>query len=211
MRKLTATLLTGALVLAGCGKKAPTLPTTPVDQAAACSAIQVATEQEAVGATGHLSAEAQERVLHYALLAASGKGRFDDAIGNAVIKRTTGIFAETVKGDWRTLRPACAAAYPAAARATPALPDKPDERALQCYALVEFMRKALGQYEGRYADATVAMGVTADKLDARVSPVVKREHLEGEALAERKSRALAAAAGLGSPPAVLAACGKEYG
>ena len=211
MRKVVAVLAGSALALAGCGKKAPVLPTAPTEQAAACAAIQAASEQETAGATGHLSAEAQERVLQYALLASSGSGSFDADTADTVVKRTPAIFDQTVKGKWKTLKPACAAAYPATAQTNPTLPDRPAERVLQCYVLTEFMRKALGQIPGRYADATLTLGVLADKLDGKVGSEVKRLGLKGEALQAEKAKALAAAAGLGSPPAVIAACGKAFG
>lgn len=200
--------LIGALALAGCARKAATLPTDPIDRAAACSAIQAAAEQEAVGAAGHLSADAQGRVLHYALLAGSGGGRFDADTGNAVIKRTPALFDRTVKGEWKTLKPACAAAFPATAGRQPTLPDDPSRRALQCYVLVDFMRKALGQYGGRYGEDTVRLGVLADKLDAKVAPAVKRRGLQGTALLDAKNEALAAAAALGPPPLVIDQCGR---
>ena len=211
MRTMVIAMLGGSLSLAGCGKKAPVLPTEPAEQAAACGAIQAASEQEAVGATGHLSAEAQERVLHYALIASSGSGSFDADTADRIVKRTPVIFDKTVKGEWKTLKPACAAAYPATAQTTPILPDQPFERALQCYVVTDFMRKALGQIPGRYADETLSLGILADKLDREVGPEVKRQGLKDEALQARKNKALAAAAGLGSPPAVIAACGKAFG
>jgi len=208
MRKALVTLLGSALALAGCGKETPTLPAERLDQAAACSAIQAASEQEAVGAAGHLSAAAQERVLHYALLAGTRDGAFDDQVGNQVIQRTKAQFDRTVKGGWKTLRPACAAAFPAAAQRTPTLPAKADDRVLQCYVLAQLMRQALGQYEGRYNEDTVTLGVLSDKLDLKVGALAKRDGLKDEALAARKAQALAAAAALGQPPAVLEACGK---
>lgn len=211
MRTTATLLLTGTLALAGCSKKAPTLPTQAIDRAAACSAIQVASEQEAAGLKGHLSAEAQERVLHYALLAGSGDGTYRADTADAVIRRTAPIFAATVKGRWQTLKPACAEAFPATAIAAPPLPAKPFERDVQCYALNAFMRKALGQYEGRYSADTAKMDMLADKLDRRMTPDVQRLGRKGDALQARKADALAAAAALGPPPAVLKACSGSVG
>lgn len=206
MRSFIAGAALAGLMLAGCSHKPPTLPADAVDKAATCGAIQAAGEQQAVGA-GHLSPEAQERVLHYALLAgANDDGSFDRDRANTVINRTTTIFDQATKGKWQTLKPACAAEYPASADVTPKLPDPPFDRDLQCYVLVDFMHRALGQIGGRYAEASTSLGVIADKFDSRVGPAVKKQGLDGDKLQARKGRALVAVAKLGSPPAVIKAC-----
>jgi hypothetical protein len=206
MRFFLAGAAVGGLLLTGCSQKPPALPADPVDKAATCGAIRAASEQQAVGA-GHLSAEAQERVLHYALLAgATDDGGFDRAHANMVINRTTTIFDQATKGKWQTLQPACAAAYPAIANRTPKLPDQPFDRDLQCYVLIDFMHRALGQIGGRYAEAATGLGVMADKFDTRVGPAVKKQGLDGDRLQARKGRALVEAARLGTPPEVIKAC-----
>lgn len=205
MRLIIAGAAIGGLVLSGCSHTAPTLPADPLDRAATCSAIQLASEQQAVGA-GQLSAEAQERVLHVALLAGASDQGFDRERGNAVINRTATVFDQATKGKWQTLKPACVADYPPLAQAHPTLPNKPFERDLQCYALTDFMRKALGQLGGRYAEASLALGIQADKLDGRIATEIKKQGLVGDKLQARKGQALADAARLGQPPAVLAAC-----
>jgi len=206
MRQIIAGAALGGLLLAGCAKKPPTLPADPVDKAATCGAVRAAAEQQAVGA-GHLSPEAQERVLHYALLAgATEDGGFDRERANTVINRTTTIFDQATKGKWQTLQPACAADYPATTNTSPKLPDVPFDRDLRCYVLVDFMHRALGQIGGRYAEAATSLGVTADRFDTRVGPAVKKQGLDGDRLQARKGAALVEAARLGSPPAVITAC-----
>lgn len=205
MRLLVSTAVIGALLLGGCAKKAPTLPADPVDLAATCGAIHAAAEQQAIG-VGHLSPEAQERVLHYALLAGATDDGFDRDRANAVIARTGTIFDQATKGKWQTLQPACAARFPAAANSHPALPDQPFDRDLQCYVLVDFTHRALGQIGGRYAEAAVKEGALADRLDTRMAPEIKKQGLTGDKLQARKNKALADAARLGQPPAVLEAC-----
>ena len=75
----------------------------------------------------------------------------------------------------------------------------------------DFMRKALGDQGLSYAEAVLQYGVLTDKLDGKVSPALKRAGVaDGTALQEKRSEALAAAAKLGPPPVVIAACKAKY-
>lgn len=201
-----------ALLAPGCAKKTLKLPADPVDMAATCGLIAAATEREAAGVKGELSAEAQGRIFHYPLLAASQGASFDDARANAVFKRMPQLFDTVIQGKWQALRPACAAAYPAAEIAHPTLPARPLDSMLQCYVMVEFMRKALGNQGVAYTEAVTGYGVLATRIDAKVSPALARVGIKGgDALRDRRAKALAAAAKLGQPPAVIEACEKKYG
>jgi len=201
-----------ALLAAGCAKETPKLPTDPIERAATCGIVAAATEREAAGVKGDLSAEAQGRIFHYPLLAASEGTAFDDTKANAVFKRMPQLFDTVVTGKWQTLRPACASAYPATQVAQPALPKRPLDAMLQCYVMVEFMRKALGNQGAAYTEAVTTYGVLATKIDGKVSPALARIGIKGgDALRDRRARALAAAAKLGQPPAVIDACEKKYG
>jgi len=200
-----------ALLLASCGGRAPQLPTGALDQAAACGVVAAASEREAAGAKGELSADAQARILHYAMLYASTGKALDTDKVNAVSKRMPALFDQTIQGNWQALQPTCAAAFPASQISQPKLPAKPLDAMLQCDALAEFLRKALADQGAIYAGAANAYGTFIEKLDARMSVQLRAAGLRnGDALRERKLEELAAAAKLGQPPAVIAACEKAY-
>lgn len=200
-----------ALVLAGCAKQAPKFPTDALDQAATCGVVAAATEREAAGAAGELPADAQARILHYAMLYASTGNALDQDKVNAVSKRMPGLFDQTIKGNWQALRTTCATAFPASQVKQPELPAKPLEAMLQCDALAEFLRKALADQGATYGDAANAYGNFIEKLNPKMSVPLRAAGLRnGDALRERKLRELAAAAKLGQPPAVIDACEKKY-
>jgi hypothetical protein len=199
------------LALGGCSKQAPTLPTDALDQAATCGVVAAASEREVAGAQGELSADAQGRILHYAMLYASTGKALDQDKVNAVSKRMPALFDQTIKGKWQTLRPACATAFPASAVKTPVLPAKPLEAMLECDALAGFLRKALDDQGATYGPAANAYGAFIDKLDPKMSIPLRQVGLRGgDALRDRKLEALAAATKLGQPPAVIDACEKKY-
>lgn len=200
-----------ALLLAACGERAPQLPTGALDQAAACGVVAAASEREAAGAKGELPADAQARILHYAMLYASSGAALDEDKVNAVSKRMPALFDQTIKGNWHALQPTCAAAFPASRVSQPILPAKPLDAMLQCDALAAFLRKALADQGSTYAGAANAYGSFIEKLDPKLSVTLRAAGLHnGEALREKKLEELAAAAKLGQPPAVLDACEKAY-
>lgn len=201
-----------ALILGGCGEKAPNMPADPVDQAATCGVIAAASERESAGIKGDLPADAQVRILHYAMLYGSSGKSFDRDKVNAVSRRMPALFDQTIKGQWQTLRGACASAFPATQIKQPALPPKPVDSMLQCYVLADFLRKALADQGSSYAEAVNNYGVFTGKLDAKLTPVLRAAGLpNGVALQAKRSEALAAATNLGPPPAVIDACEKKYG
>lgn len=208
---LTAALA-AAFLLAGCARKPPTLPDDMVEKAATCAVVAAATERGEAGAKGNLSADAQARIFHYALLAGANDDGFDDAKAQAVFQREPKLFDATIKGEWRVLQPACTAAFPPTRVTKPALPDKPLDSELQCYVLVDFLRKAFGSLGGTFGETSTQDGVLADRLDAKVSPSLAKAGVgSGAALQAKRAEALAAAAKLGQPPAVVAACRARYG
>ena len=210
-RKAMLAAMLPALALGGCGGKARTLPADPIDLAATCGVVAAATERQAAGVKGDLSADAQQRIFHYPLLAASQAARFDADRADAVFKRMPTLFDATIKGKWQALRPACAAAFPATRIAQPMLPPQPLDAVLQCYVLVDFMRKALGGLHGSYSAAAERYDALARTLDTKVSPALAHVGIRnGPALQNKRAEALAAAARLGQPQAVIAACGAKY-
>jgi len=200
-----------ALLLASCGERVPQLPAGGLDQAAACGVVAAASERDAAGPQGELPADAQARILHYAMLYGSTGKALDQDKVNAVSRRMPGLFDQTIRGNWKALQPTCAAAFPASRIKQPALPAKPLNAMLQCDALAEFLRKALADQGPTYAGAANAYGNFIEKLDTRMSAPLRAAGLHnGEGLRRKKLEALAAAAKLGQPPAVINACEKAY-
>jgi hypothetical protein len=211
-RELMVLPLSAALTLAGCARQGPTFPTDPLDQAATCGVVTAASEREAAGAKGELPADAQARILHYAMLYASTGKALDPDKVNAVSKRMPALADQTIQGKWKALQPTCASAFPATRITQPVLPAKPFDAMLQCDALAEFLRKALSDQGPSYALAANEYGSFIEKLDVKFSVALRAAGLHnGEALQRRKQEALAAAARLGQPPAVIQACEKTYG
>jgi hypothetical protein len=201
-----------ALIVEGCGEKAPKMPADPVDQAATCGVIAAASERESAGLKGDLPADSQVRILHYAMLYGSSGKSFDRDKVNAVSRRMPALFDQTIKGQWQTLRATCASAFPATQIKQPTLPPRPVDAVLQCYVLADFLRKALADQGSSYAEAVNNYGVFTGKLDTKLTPLLRAAGLpNGAALQAKRSEALAAATNLGPPPAVIDACEKKYG
>jgi hypothetical protein len=210
-RKFLILPLSLAVTLAGCAQKAPKFPSDPVDQAATCGVIAAAGEREAAGAKGELPADAQARILHYAMLYASTGTALDPDKVNAVSKRMPALFDQTIKGDWKALESTCASTFPASQVKQPVLPAKPLDAMLQCDALAEFLRKALADQGATYGEAANAYGAFIAKLDPKMSVALRAAGLRNaEALRKKKLEELAAATKLGQPPAVIDACEKAY-
>ena len=205
-------VLAAALALPGCAGKAPSLPDDPIEKAASCGVVAAASEREVAGVKGDLPAEAQERIFHYPLLAGSTGKSFDDESAQKVFQRMPKLFDHVVQGDWRTLKPACAAAFPQTQVAQPTLPAGKLDSMLQCYVLADFMRKSLGSVGGSYGEASTKYGVFTARLDGKVSVALAAAGIRnGPVLQRRRAEALAAAARMGQPPAVIAACTKKFG
>lgn len=212
MRSVLVASVAMALILPGCAKKAPTLPEEAVDRAATCGVVAAAVQRGKAGVKGELPAEAQEGIFHYALLAGSEGPEFDAERSNAVFQRMPQLFDQTIKGKWQVLQPACATAYPATTNHVPKLPEGKLDSALQCYVLVDFLRKAFGSQGASYADASMKLGMLATKLDATVSPMLKAAGVKGgDALQKKRNEALSSVAKLGQPQAVVRACTVKYG
>ncbi len=212
MSKAALLPLLAALILPGCTSKAPTLPDDPVEKAASCGVIAAASEREATGVKGDLPAAAQERIFHYPLLAGSTGKSFDDDRAQKVFQRMPKLFDQVIQDQWQTLKPACASAFPQTQIAQPTLPANSLDSMLQCYVLTDFMRKSLGSLGGSYGEASTKYGVFTAKLDGKVSTALAATGIKnGPALQGRRAAALAAAAKMGQPPAVIAACMKKYG
>ena len=199
-------------LLVGCGKKTLALPADPIERAATCGVVAAATLRTAAGVKGDLSPEDQGRIFHYPLLAASEGGAYDPTKAGAVFKLQPQLADRITKGKWQELQPACAEAYPATVVKQPTLPAGQLDSALQCYMTLDFMRKALADAGASYAEASVKYGAIATHLDPKVSAALKSAGIKGnDAIQVRRKQALADAAKLGPPPAIIAACTEKYG
>ena len=204
-------LMIAAALISACSEKTPLLPTEALDRAATCGVVAAAGEREAAGANGDLPADAQARILHYAMLYASTGPALDQDKVNAVSKRMPALFDRTIRGKWRALRPACAQAFPPSQMRQPELPAKPVDSMLQCYVLADFVRKVLSEQGSSYAAASNDYRTLRDRLDIKLVPVLRAAGLRnGPVLQHKRLEELAAAAKLGQPPAVIAACEKKY-
>lgn len=211
LRETSIFLSSVALLLAGCARQAPAFPADPLDQAATCGVVAAASEREAAGLKGDLSADAQARILHYAMLYASTGKALDQDKVNAVSKRMPALFDQTIKGKWKSLQSTCVVAFPASQIKQPVLPSKPLDAMLQCDALADFLRKALADQGSNYGEAANAYGLFIEKLDPKLSTALRAAGLNGaDTLREKKLEALSAASKLGQPPAVIDACEKKY-
>ena len=214
--RLPVAAATLSLVLTACtGEKALTLPSDPVDRAATCAIVSAAQERAAasVDVSQPLPLEAQGRILHYPLLAASEGGSFSAEQAGQVNARMQALQEEVTSGNWRDLVPACAEAFPATAAAGEVkLPAGRFEAQLACVEITEFLANAL---ESQQASAGAKVGEYRT-LRRRLNDAMgagMRARAGGDLGAQRRVRneGLAAAAQLGNPVAVAEACLARFG
>lgn len=202
-----------ALLLAGCGPGALTLPADPIDRAATCGVVPAASAR--AGSTNieaPLTFDQQGAILHYALLeGAAGNGFHRDRVA-AVTERMSAVEAEVTGGKWQALAPSCAAAYPATRAKEVSLPDDSLVAQQGCDALSDFLGTALRSRETDYPDEFGDMAGLERKLDTRIGATQARRGGASPAEAqESRTRALGAMVELGPPATVLRACFERYG
>lgn len=206
--------LTGAalLLLTGCGPKSLALPADPVDRAATCGVVAAATARTAVtDLKAPLPLPAQGKIFHYALLAASSGEAFDADTANRVNKRMRELQESITGGKWKELAPACDAAFPLAGKTEVALPEGRLDAQLACEELAEFASVALEGEEIHYGNELAAYRRMRSELNDALGPGLRGRAGAGlEAQARERKRALAAAAKLGSPIAVLDTCAERF-
>lgn len=199
-------------LLAACGPKPLALPADPVDRAATCGVVAAATARTAVtDVQAPLPLAAQGRIFHYALLAASAGEAFDADTANRVNKRMRELQESITGGKWQDLAPACDSAFPAAGKTEVTLPEGRLDAQLACEELAEFASVALEGEEIHYGNELAGYRRMRSALNDALGPGLRARAgaaLEAQSL-ERK-RALAAAAKLGSPIAVLDTCAERF-
>jgi hypothetical protein len=212
-RRRVLTLSAGVFALAGCGgPKALSLPDAPVDRAATCAVVAAAEARIAVkDINDPLPVEAQGRIVHHALLAASATGAFDAPTANAVNKRTGELKDKLTSGPWQSLIQPCRAAFPAAGNETPELPKNALDAELACEQLAEFLANALDA-QGRYGQQVADYRRLRGRLNDRLAAALKARVGSGLAAQQQAGRkALVRAASLGSPVAVMRLCAARFG
>ena len=214
--RLPAAAAALSLVLAGCGgEKALTLPSDPADRAATCAIVAAAEARAAasVDVSQPLPLEAQGRILHYPLLAASEGGRFSAERANEVNARIQALQDEVISGKWQDLAPACAAAFPAmTAGGEATLPSARFEAQLACVELTEFLADALESQQPSWrAKVGDYRELRRELNDAMGAGMRARAGASLEAQRRLRDEGLAAAAQLGNPVAVAEACLARFG
>jgi hypothetical protein len=210
--RLSAGSAAAALLLSACGAKSLELPADPVDRAATCGVVAAATARTAVkDVKAPLPLAAQGKIFHYALLAASEGGEMKADIANRVNKRMGQLQEGITAGKWSDLAPVCDSAFPAAAKTAIVLPEGRLDAQLDCEELAEFTSVALEGEEIHYGNELAAIRRMRTGLnDALASGLHARAGGGSEAQRRERNRALAAAAQLGSPMAVLDACAERF-
>ncbi|HEX6375169.1 MAG TPA: hypothetical protein VFZ91_05570 [Allosphingosinicella sp.] len=201
-----------ALLLAGCGAKSLQLPADPVDRAATCAVVAAASARTKVAdIKAPLPLAAQGKIFHYALLAASEGGELEAEIANRVNKRMRDLQEAITGGKWQDLAPACDAAFPAAGKTEVTLPAARLDAQLACEELAEFTSLALEGEEIHFGNELAAYRRLRSDLNDALGPGLRARAGPGlEAQGRERRRALAAAAQLGSPIAVLDACAERF-
>jgi predicted small lipoprotein YifL len=210
--KLSALTALAVLLLTACGPKPLALPADPVDRAATCAVVAAASARTAVAdVKAPLPLAAHGKIFHYALLAASGGGEFRPETANRVNKRMRDLQEGITGGKWRELAPACDSAFPLSAKTDVSLPSGRLDAQLACEELADFADVALEGEELHYGNELAGYRRMRTALnDALASGLRARAGGGLEAQTRERHRALAAAAQLGSPIAVLDACMERF-
>ncbi len=209
----TLAALSLAALLAACGPRALSLPADPVDRAATCGVVATI---EARAATRDIKAplafEAQEHVLHFALLAGAEEESFSTERSNAVLKRMPELQEEIGAGKWQELVPACREAFPQAQVSEVRLPGSSVDARLQCDELGDFLSRALRSQGAHHAARLNDYAALTRNINRTLGPGLRaRAGSDLQAQREERRKALAKAARLGSPSAVMKQCVERYG
>ena len=211
--KMVLLIVAGLGMPAGCGPRALSLPADPVDRAATCGVVATI---EARAATRDIKAplalEAQEHVLHYALLAGAEGESFSTERSNAVLKRMPELQEAISEGKWQELVPACREAFPQAQASEVKLPGSSVDARLQCDELGDFLSRALKSQGAHHAARLNDYEALARNINRTLGPGLRaRAGSDLKAQREERRKALAKAARLGSPSAVMKQCVERYG
>lgn len=209
-----AAVVTAALLLASCGGPKPlVLPQQGADRAATCGVVAAASARLKVAdVKAPLPLEAQGRILHYALLAASEGGEFDSESANAVSRRMSEIQEQVINGKWQPLAPVCDSAYPETRARDVKLPAERFEAQVACVELANFLDTALANQEVNYGNELAAWNRLRREVNDAMAPGLRaRAGASLPAQQRLRRKALAQTARLGPPVAVMAQCVNRFG
>ncbi len=203
-----------SLALSACGSK-PGFPENVIEQAATCAVVAASDARSTVKSLDTpLPLARQSQIIQYALIAGARDPGFSRDNANAVVNRMQSL-QERITGDkWVPLVAPCKAAFPEAELGRGvALPAAPGEAEMACYALGDFMSRALGAYEDAYRAQLIQYGGLTRKLEPVIETVMTDRGIKAGADKERraeKNKALATAAKLGTPSKVLDVCLERF-
>lgn len=213
MRRLFLAAPLAAGLLASCGPQAIALPQDPIERAATCSVVAAANARETSKSLGSLSFDDQAHVMHYALLAGSESGSFDQERAAQAAAKAQEVQEGVTDAKWQDLVAPCAAAYPEAqAKHTVTLPPDPFEAQMGCYTLAAFLGKTMGG-DPAVEDKVVEYGALNRKIDPKIGATLAARGIktDSDKAKQLRNEALARAAKVGPPGPVLAACKARFG
>jgi hypothetical protein len=212
MTRLFYSIFAATLFLSACGPKAVALPENPIDRAATCGVVAASEARLAItDLQAQLPLAVHGRIVHYALLAASEGGEFSAETANTVSSRMSELFDRVTSGKWQALPDACRAAYPLAEKKDVKLPEDRFAAQLQCSELADFLLTALNSQSGTYGNEIAGWRGMRTRLNDAIAPGLNASAGKEWADQQRARRgALAEAARLGTPTAVMAACSARF-
>lgn len=213
MRYLVMTASVAAVLLSGCGPKKLALPADPIERAASCAVVSAIEARTASpNAKGGLSFEAQAKIIHHAMLAASESGTFSADTASAVVKKMSEVEKPISDGQWQDLQAPCKEAYPAAQKVEGVeLPKAKFDAQLGCYVLGDFVTRSVTSSDPDAQARATLLGDLRRKLDPAIGAGLKaRGETSYEKTQAAKNKALAGMTQLGTPSATMKLCTDRY-
>jgi hypothetical protein len=201
------------LLLAACGSKNLALPEPLVDKAATCGVVAAIQAREGTAdVKAALPFDAQGRILHYTLLAASQGGSFASSEAVAVNDRMGVLQKQVIAGKWQPLVNQCHAAFPEADATQVSLPADRLEAQLGCDELADFLGTTLAR-EDRYGNELAEYRQLGDALDRTSMPAALRARVGSDLDAQQalRRKAMAKIVRSGSPMPVMRECLSRFG
>jgi hypothetical protein len=203
-----------ALLLSACNSEI-VLPTDRVELAATCAVVSASEARSAIkDEETPLGFDRQSQIIHYALLAGASEPGFSRDNAKRVVQRMQVVQDRISGDDWKPLVAPCETAFPEANLShAVTLPVDPAEAQLTCYALGDFMWRALSAYEETYSARLLQYNNMLESLRPIVEPDAKKPGPKTVSNSERmakRSSALAVAAKLGPPSKVMDACMERF-
>ena len=202
-----------ALIASACGPKQLALPVDPIDKAATCAVVSAADARaRSPEATGDLDFDSQTRIIHYAMLAASGSADFSAKEASAVVSRMSEVEAGITEGKWQELVAPCDQAFPEVKKtAGIELPKTRFDAQLGCYAMGDFLMKTVTTTDPKAQDRFAEFQKMKRSLDAPIGSGLKaRGAGEYEKTQALKDAALVKMTKLGAPAEVMKMCTARF-